>query len=172
MTSMKRSLQRSGDMASWLPSAFLVTGSSASTRGHLARRRAAPPASVSMTIAAASARFGLLLGGGRLRDLLHVVGLGPERLAIGGVALGEDVDGVVADVVEALLPERRRHVVLRGEVDGGVEEHDLAEGAQLVLGEAGRERGACGCRPRRGCRGRRRAARAGSHTVWPRWTKA
>ncbi len=58
MTSTKRSLQRSGVMASWLPSAFLVTGSSARTPAIWRAARSAP-ASVSMTIAAASTRLAL-----------------------------------------------------------------------------------------------------------------
>ncbi len=55
ITSTKRSLQRSADMASWPASAFLVTGSSASTLATCRAARSAA-ASVSIAIAAASAR--------------------------------------------------------------------------------------------------------------------
>ena len=141
---MKRSLQRSGLIASWVPSAFFVTGSSASAAA-ACRAPCCAMASVACTTPSRPPRWRglcLLLGRAgaappsprRRRSLFQ------NALAVGGVALGEHVDRVPAHVLEPLLPERGGDVVFGREVARRIDDHHRDELLQLLLGEAGRDR--------------------------------
>ena len=62
-----------------------------------------------------------LVVGGALGEILDLVGLAVERLALGGVAFGEGVDDLVLHVRQRLLPERGGEVVLRRKIATRVE---------------------------------------------------